>query len=230
MFGGYNDKNREKWVAQKLAQVPAGYRILDAGAGELRYKKFCGHLNYVSQDFGQYEGEGNQKGLQTGTWNNSKIDIISDITSIPEPDASFDAILCVEVFEHIPNPILAIIEFQRLLKPGGVLILTAPFCSLTHFAPYHYYSGFNSYFYERFLPENNFKILELKENGNYFDYFAQELIRLPRVAKQYSFRFMNLYIRLVQILLLPLLYFLSKKDKGSSEILTYGFHILAQKS
>jgi 2-polyprenyl-3-methyl-5-hydroxy-6-metoxy-1,4-benzoquinol methylase len=43
--------------------------------------------------------------------------------------------MCVEVFEHLPEPIKAVEEFARLFKPGGYLILTAPFCSLTHFAP-----------------------------------------------------------------------------------------------
>ncbi len=45
MIGTNNDKNREKWIAEKLAQLPQGYRILDAGAGELRFKKFCSLLN-----------------------------------------------------------------------------------------------------------------------------------------------------------------------------------------
>ena len=133
---GINQQNREIWLEEALKKIPTGSRILDAGAGELRYKEFCEHLNYVSQDFAQYNGEGDSKGLQTGTWDQTKLDIISDITEIPELDDSFDAIMCVEVFEHLPDPTLAIKEFARLLKSGGTLIITAPFCSLTHFAPY----------------------------------------------------------------------------------------------
>jgi len=64
------------------------------------------------------------------------VDVISDITSIPLPDASFDACLCTEVLEHLPHPIEALRELARLLRPGGRLILTAPFCSLTHFSPH----------------------------------------------------------------------------------------------
>ena len=89
-------------LSDNLMTIPRGYKILDAGAGELRFKPDCDHLQYVAQDFGQYEGTGDE-GLQTGEWDNSRLDIISDITEIPVDDESFDAILCSEVFEHIPG-------------------------------------------------------------------------------------------------------------------------------
>jgi ubiquinone/menaquinone biosynthesis C-methylase UbiE len=127
-----NQQARDIWLEKTLKKIPVGSRILDAGAGELRYKKFCSHLTYVSQDFAQYNGKGDGKALQTRTRNNFNIDIMSNITSIPEPDGSFDAIMCIEVLEHLPEPLLAIKEFSRLLKPNGHLLLTAPFCSLTH--------------------------------------------------------------------------------------------------
>ena len=154
--GTKNKFNRETWIEKALSKFPAGSRILDAGAGEQQYKRFCSHLNYVAQDFAQYNGKGNSAGLQVGNWDQSSLDIISDITEIPEPNASFDAIICVEVFEYLPEQSKAIQEFACLLKPSGYLILTAPFCSLTHFASYHFYKGFNCYFYEKHLPVNSF--------------------------------------------------------------------------
>ena len=135
-----NDDKRNRWLAETLAAIPPQLRILDAGAGELRNKKLCAHLNYVSQDFCQYEGKGDAQGLQTGAWDTSKIDLVCDIVNIPEPDASFDVVLCSEVFEHLPDALKALDEFGRLLRPGGKLILTVPFASLVHFAPYHYAS------------------------------------------------------------------------------------------
>jgi hypothetical protein len=39
--------------------------ILDASAGESQFKKFCTHLKYSVQDFGQYEGK-TDAGLYTG--------------------------------------------------------------------------------------------------------------------------------------------------------------------
>lgn len=143
--GTTNEAIRVEWIQQTLKKIPEGLTILDAGAGESQFKKFCGHLNYIAQDFGQYAGTG-KIGLQTGAWDNSKLDVVSDIVSIPLPNSTIDAIMCTEVLEHIPNPVAALQEFVRLLKPGGFLLITAPFASLTHFAPYHFASGLSRFF------------------------------------------------------------------------------------
>ena len=45
-----------------------------------------------------------------------RLDIVSDIVDIPLEDESIDAILCVEVLEHVENPLLVFKEFSRLLK------------------------------------------------------------------------------------------------------------------
>jgi ubiquinone/menaquinone biosynthesis C-methylase UbiE len=227
-IGLRNQMNREVWLERTIKAIPINYRILDAGAGELQYQKYCGHLEYVSQDFAKYDGKGNNSGLQTETWDNSKLDIVSDITKIPLQDASFDAIMCIEVFEHLPEPILAIKEFSRLLKKNGILILTAPFCSLTHFAPYHYYSGFNKYFYEKHLVENGFEIIEITANGNYFDYISQELRRIAIVASLYGV-YKNKKLDSYVNDLLPLLKELSESSKESSALLCFGYHVRAKR-
>ena len=227
--GTKNEQTRFDWIIQKLQKIPEGKRILDAGAGELQYKPYCAHLQYVSQDFGQYDGRGNQHGLQTETWDQSHIDILSDITAIPEPTASFDAILCSEVFEHLPEPVLAIQEFSRLLRPGGHLILTAPFCSLTHFAPFHFASGFNRYFYETHLPAYGFDMIEMMANGNFFEYLAQELRRLEYCAERYAGGTLTKREHAALHTLLYAIQRFSHQDTGSSEFLCFGYHILARR-
>ncbi len=226
--GSTNSQTRDQWIRSTLARIPAGLRLLDAGAGQCPYKPACAHLEYISQDFGQYDGKGDV-GMQTGEWDNSKLDIVSDILNIPLPDASVDAVLCTEVFEHIPDPILAIREFSRLIRPGGYLIITAPFCSLTHFAPYHFYTGFNRYFYEKHLPDNGFEIVELKANGNYFEYMGQEVQRIKEMGERYSDGSYSFLDRIAVRGVLSLLRRLSRKDKNSAELLNYGLHIFARK-
>lgn len=185
-IGTNNAANREAWLARALGEIPTGSRILDAGAGELAQKRHCSHLDYVAQDFGSYNGSGDGAGLQTGKWDQTHLDIVSDITEIPEPDASFDAIMCIEVFEHLPDPLAALREFTRLLKPSGWLVITAPRSSLTHFAPFHFQSGFNRYFYQHHLPKAGFDIQELSANGNYFGFIAQEVRRTMEGMPSYS--------------------------------------------
>lgn len=227
--GTQNKANRDAWLERTLASIPPGQRMLDVGAGELQYKPFCAHLDYVSQDFAQYDGQGDDVGLQTGDWDQSQIDIVSDITNIPEPDASFDAIMCIEVLEHLSDPVGALRELTRLLKPGGTLIVTAPVCSLTHFSPYFYYTGYSRYFYEYWLGELGFEIEDMQWNGNYFEYLAQELRRLPHVGKKYTSMGATWLEWSAINIVLRLLNRLSQNNNGSEQLLTYGLHIRAHK-
>lgn len=222
-----NEEGRQRWLVKTLADIPNGLRILDAGAGELRNKHLCAHLTYVSQDVCEYDGSGDKQGLHTGIWDTSKIDLVCDIINIPQPSASFDIILCSEVFEHLPDALKALDEFARLLKPGGKLIITAPFSSLVHFAPYHYATGFSRYWYEYHLPIRNLEICELVPNGDWFSSVKQEILRLPGMARHYGARYWPLTYLVVG---LGLLYFwLSKTTRAADDIGCFGWHCIARK-
>lgn len=224
-----NEVTRSAWIRAQLRALPAGNRILDAGAGEQQYRDACSHLQYVSQDFAQYKPENLPSGLQMEKWDYKQLDIVSDITAIPENDGAFDAVLCTEVLEHVPDPVAALKELSRLLKTGGVLILTAPFCSITHFAPFHFASGLNKYFYEHHFPLMNLEIEEISTNGNYFSWLEQELGRLPSIAHRYAKKETGrLEYRKISALR-KMLKELSANDSGSGDLLYFGNHIRARK-
>ena len=227
--GTTNETARVDWVQTALAALPAGWRLLDAGAGEQQFRKFCPHLRYVSQDFAQYVPQNNPSGLQMPAWNYGTLDIVSDIAAIPQPDASFDAILCTEVFEHIPDPVQAMREFSRLLRPGGMLILTAPFCSLTHFAPHHHATGFSRYYYEAHLPPLGFEIIEITPNGNWFEYIAQEIRRISQVSRRYAGLAPSDESKAAMRQVLDFLQEASASGATASELLCFGYHVRARR-
>jgi SAM-dependent methyltransferase len=148
---------RDQWVKAQAAQLPAGDRVLDAGAGASKYRPFFAHCRYETQDFCRYEGPLVKY--------EQPIDYVCEITEIPLPAASLGAILCTEVLEHVPDPMAVLKEFSRLLKPGGKLLLTAPVFSGLHMEPYHYYTGFTKNWYRHWLPECGFEVDSITPQG-----------------------------------------------------------------
>jgi SAM-dependent methyltransferase len=50
----------------------------------------------------------------------------ASLTALPFGDASFDSAVCFEVLEHIEDDAAAAAELARVLRPGGLLLLSVP--------------------------------------------------------------------------------------------------------
>ncbi|MGA7992936.1 MAG: methyltransferase domain-containing protein [Thermoanaerobaculia bacterium] len=161
----YNQFHRDEWVAAEARKVAAGSKVLDVGAGAGPYRDLFAHCEYRAHDFGREPGT-------IGSY--TALDYESDILSIPAPAAAFDAILCTEVLEHVPEPARALVEMARLLRRDGRLLLTAPLGSRLHQEPYHFYGGFTPAWFRKFLPVAGFRIESLERNGGFFRLFGQE--------------------------------------------------------
>lgn len=59
-------------------------------------------------------------------------DIVGDIHKMPFADNSLDAVICMAVLEHVENPIQAVSEIHRVLKPGGYCFIYVPFLFYYH--------------------------------------------------------------------------------------------------
>jgi SAM-dependent methyltransferase len=216
----------------QLEALEPGLKILDVGCGGQPYRKYCNHLVYKSHDFGQLAASSQ---IIEGKY--GRLDYVSDILHIPEVDRSFDAILNTEVLEHVPDPVGAVKEMARLLKPGGILILTAPLGSFLHQKPYHFYGGFTPFWYAKYLSEAGFVELTMEKNGGFFRFFGQECQRVTRIL--FRGRPLNSVLRwllmplevitaLLFTILGPLLcYYLDKIFR--SEDYTIGYHVTAEK-
>lgn len=59
-------------------------------------------------------------------------DTKADLLSLPFADGAFDGIILTEVLEHCTDPRRALAEVRRVLKPGGLLLVTSPFLWVFH--------------------------------------------------------------------------------------------------
>jgi ubiquinone/menaquinone biosynthesis C-methylase UbiE len=225
----FGDYEHTKWVEAQAEQLPSGSRVLDVGAGTCRFRHLFSHCDYKTHDFAKVEKKA--MGAEYG-----QLDYISDILEIPVGAGSFDAILCTQVLEHVPEPIRVINEFARILQTGGVLLLTSPQRSGLHLDPYHFYGGYTIYWYKKFLPEAGFDIVSIEPNGGFFKHFGeagQQFVGnlFPNEGKRkwwrkaffpfyLSAKFFALFLGIVCHYLDPL-----DHDKG----MTVGYHVKARK-
>ncbi len=121
-------------VDYDLLGLRPGDLVLDLGAGAGRHSFECfrrgARVVALDYDYGELPavrdlfwamrdaGEADADGL--GACMNG------DALRLPFPDATFDRIICSEVFEHIPDDEGAMRELARVLKPGGMLAATVP--------------------------------------------------------------------------------------------------------
>ena len=69
--------------------------------------------------------------------------IQGDLDSLPFQDSSFDAVICVGVLQYLPDDRISIAELGRVLRPGGIAIITFPniFRISNLFDPVYYFRG-----------------------------------------------------------------------------------------
>lgn len=121
---GYHPTGRTPPTLARLYErwVPQGANCLDVGCGDGRTSGLwlLGHgCSYLGVDISEPAvEEARALGLQA--------QVIDDAASLPIPDGAYDVVVGVEVLEHLFLPLDALTEMARVLRPGGVLIVTVP--------------------------------------------------------------------------------------------------------
>jgi ubiquinone/menaquinone biosynthesis C-methylase UbiE len=226
----FNQEVIDEFITEVVRkEVPQGSKILDVGAGTVRYKNYFSDCIYLTQDFKQYEDP-------SGNFQYGEIDYVSDIIDIPVDDNSFDVIICTETFEHIPRPDLAVKEFSRILISGGKLYITAPLGSGVHFYPYHYYGGCSKSWYIKYLKEYGFKEIVIKPKKRFFALYAQYTQRALMYLKKSEKWRHKFFLPVIEFLSLVLPIYLFGLDKYNLDDydplteFTIGYLVKARKS
>jgi len=132
-------------------------KLLDFGCGAKPYEHlFTNADSYVGVD---YMSEGHDHA-------NEKIDFYYDGHTLPFADDEFDAIFSSEVFEHIFNLPEILKELNRVLKPGGQLLLTCPFAWPEHEVPADY-ARYTKFALKDMLEKNCFIITTNDKSGDF---------------------------------------------------------------
>jgi SAM-dependent methyltransferase len=181
-----NPEIRDRWIAEKARTLFYGKinpNVLDVSAGAKPYKSMLTSIGwkYFSNEFqsnkdivDSFRGESSadKGGLA------SQHDFLGpDISNTGAPSGEFDLVILTEVLEHLPEPALAIPELKRVSKPGGDILITAPFTSGSHQLPYHFSSGYPREWYQHVANKNDLDIISMTSQGDFFKLMAQEVGR-----------------------------------------------------
>ena len=131
-----------------------GYRFYKVDMSEYSYGKGGDRPELYSHIPKNLSGKKLDIGSAYGSWAKKNLtnvttidqqgdaDVRGDICQMPFKDGEFDAIFCFEVLEHVKDPIKAISEMKRVLKPGGRLFASTPFIAEIHGEEYGDYWRF----------------------------------------------------------------------------------------
>lgn len=143
------------FLDRHLSTLPADARVLNVGAGGAFGEQIVQIANRIGFSV-----------TQSDIAEERQPDIVDDITNSKLPDDSYDAIVMLSVIEHVTNPFLAAQEVQRILKPGGMLLVAAPFLYPIHDRPNDYFR-FTKYGLRNLFSGT--EIFDLEEQGNWLE-------------------------------------------------------------
>jgi SAM-dependent methyltransferase len=161
--------------------APLGGRVLDVGCGDQPYRRYFGPVTeYVGLD------------VTPGP----KVDIVvTPDQQWPLEAGRFDVLLCSQVLEHVEHLDITLREMDRVLRPGGTMVLSFPFLYNVHGAP-HDYRRFTTHWAVLLLPE--YTVLHREGQGGLGSTIAVLLLNWLEVSLNLTF-----VGRVLKALLLP---------------------------
>lgn len=131
--------------------------VLEVGVGNGELVKNIGKYKNVRL-YAVDAAEGALNSVQAYLQDSELINI--SIQKMKFKDDFFDAVICLEVFEHLDNPYQALTEIQRVLRPGGKLMISIPNHLGGHIV---IYPGLITHrFFKSFLRQNYFEIIDCR--------------------------------------------------------------------
>ena len=141
-------------------------RLLDVGCGMKPYESLL-----VQRD-SRYYGTDWPVTMEGSYGDSTRADFFSDSMVLPFREGTFDTVVSTQMLEHVRQPEIVIPEMARVLKPNGILILSAPMTWPLHEEPHDYYR-YTLHGLRHLLEEADFEILDEIRRGNNWTTMAQ---------------------------------------------------------
>jgi len=205
-------------IKKSIAGLDFGRDILDVGAGNAPYRfLFPRNMRYISTEINYTR----------------RPTVVSDAHFLPFNDNAFDWITAFEVLEHVRNPEAVMGEFNRVMRPGGQVVITVPMLWGIHYAP-HDYRRYTKYGLKILAENNGFNLEHIDKIGGLFTFFFARLFdiiaiflrRLP-ILKSIKYRghIVSLALSPFVILLFPIALLLDKLSPSDA----FGWLMIARK-
>nr|WP_295886153.1 class I SAM-dependent methyltransferase [uncultured Devosia sp.] len=127
-YGRGGGGNWFEWIAGH-ANLPTGAAVLDIGCGPgwlwaQGKDVFPSGLALTLADFSPGMVADAVKAAEAAGRYAKVEGVVADASKLPFADASFDAVLACHMLYHVPDARVALGEFKRVLRPGGILAVT----------------------------------------------------------------------------------------------------------
>lgn len=182
----HSNRRRYNWLSYDISdsflkKYVGFYKgtMYDLGCGESPYKDFF--LQYVKEYVGV-------------DWTDSHHQFNADITAdlnkvLPISPEVADVVISLSVLEHLCEPQLMLHQVNRILKPGGAVVLQVPWQWWVHEAPHDYFR-YTPYGLEYMLRKAGFDSVVVEPQAGYFttavlkwNYFTNRFVRGPKVIR-----------------------------------------------
>ena len=152
----------DEFYSRYASSIPSDSRVLDLGGNKVRKRGRFDIDRYGLRVF--YANLTSAK----------KPDVQADAASVPFSANQFDALICAEMLEHVPDPPAVLRETHRVLRDGGVLLFSVPFLHRIHGDPFDYGRYTDTYWRET-LEAIGFRDLNIERQGLFWSVFVDML-------------------------------------------------------
>lgn len=142
-------------------------------------------------------------------------------------DDVYDSAICIEVLEHLPEPALAMATIHRILKPGGVVVVSVPHLSRLHDLPHDYFR-YTEYGLRYLVEKSGLELVSIQAKGGLLMFLAHQFSTLL-LAVAWSVPFLKGPLSLVNRWVLVLGAFYLDRLLRTASTFPQGYMLVARK-